>query len=120
MGYYSRFLDRDLFLFALEHNNDIFMKKALLKGAISKQELQETSVINQILAHFEDGAKTNFILNILHLTGFDLWKNKDLAKLLEMFENFTVDDYLENRLILSYNPLMSITLTAEILSLIAV
>lgn len=36
-----------------------------------------------------------------------------------MFENFTDDNYLENRLILSYNPLMSIALTAEILTLVA-
>ena len=36
-----------------------------------------------------------------------------------MFENFTEMNYLENRLILSYNPLMSIALTAEILRAIA-
>ena len=29
-----------------------------------------------------------------------------------MFENFTDDNYLNNRLILSYNPLMSIAITA--------
>ena len=68
-----------------------------------------------MLAHFEDGAKTNFILNIFHLTGLDLWKNGEISQLLCMFENFTEDSYLKNRLILSYNPLMSIALTAEIL-----
>jgi hypothetical protein len=36
-----------------------------------------------------------------------------------MFENFTEDNYLENRLILSYNPLMSIALTCEILMIIS-
>jgi hypothetical protein len=64
------------------------------------------------LANFEDGSKTNFILNILLLTGIDVWRNKNLKQLIDMFENFTDDNYLNNRLILSYNPLMSIAITA--------
>lgn len=118
MGYYSRYLNKELFLYALSHNNDVFMQKALLMGAFSEHELFEREnreVINEMLAHFEDGAKTNFILNIFHLLGFDLWKNDEIASLLDSFENFSEDNYLENRLILSYNPLMSIALTAEIL-----
>ncbi len=119
MGYYSSFLNKDLFLFALSNNNDLFMQKALLMGAFDKTELQEVEVIDNILANFEDGSKTNYILNILLLIGIDVWKNKSLKKLIDMFENFTCEDYLENRLILSYNPLMSIALTAEILTSIA-
>lgn len=95
------------------------MQKALLMGAFDKTELQEVEVIDNILANFEDGSKTNYILNILLLIGIDVWKNKSLKKLIDMFENFTCEDYLENRLILSYNPLMSIALTAEILTSIA-
>jgi hypothetical protein len=39
MGYYSRFLNKDLFLLALDNNNDLFMQKALLMGAFEKTEL---------------------------------------------------------------------------------
>lgn len=55
-------------------------------------------------------------MNILQLTGVDGWKNKALGLLIRKFENFISDNYLENRLMLSYNPLMSIALTAEILN----
>jgi hypothetical protein len=55
----------------------------------------------------------------LLLIGLDVWKNKSLNKLIDMFGNFENDNYLDNRLILSYNPLMSIALTAEILTSIA-
>jgi len=116
MGYYSSFLNKDLFLFALNNNNDLFMQKALLMSAFDKTELQEVEVIEKILVNFEDGSKTNYILNILLLIGIDNWKNNKLKALIDMFDNFTCEDYLENRLILSYNPLMSIALTSEILT----
>lgn len=91
-------------------------------GAFDKTTLtdkKKTVIEEQIITHFKDGSKTNFILNVLHLVGIDEWKNEQIKQLIELFENFTSGNYLENRLILSYNPLMSIALTAEILTKIA-
>ena len=88
-------------------------------GAFEKTELLKSDVIDSILANFEDGSKTNFILNILLLTGLDGWRTKEMKQLVEMFENFMESEYLENRMMLSYNPMMSIVLTAEILRKIA-
>ena len=52
------------------------------------------------------------------LTEVTLWKNEFLEELIETFENF-LEPYEENRLLLSYNPMMSIALTADLLNHIA-
>lgn len=36
MGYYSQFLNEDLFLFSLQKNNSEFIRQSLLKGAFDK------------------------------------------------------------------------------------
>ena len=70
-------------------------------------------VVHTMLSFFkEDGSKTNFILNVLLLTDITLWKTHYLEELIEIFE-----EYLEgNQLLLSYNPLMSIALTCDLLT----
>ena len=47
------------------------------------------------------------------------WKNKFLKELLDMLENFTKETFDKNRLLLSYNPMMSIALTADLLTAIS-
>jgi len=46
-------------------------------------------------------------------------KNKHLKELISTFANFASDSYATNNLLLSYNPLLTITLSAEILDKIA-
>jgi hypothetical protein len=82
--------------------------------------LQKDEVILDILDNLNDGSKTIFILNILTLIGIDEWRNKYLGQLIDKFENFIEDDYLDNRMLLSYNPLLCIALTAEILTNIGI
>lgn len=71
-----------------------------------------------MLLYFEDGSKTNYILNVMLLSDVPNWKNKFLKELLEMIENFATETFENNRLLLSYNPLMSIALTADLLTAI--
>ena len=71
-----------------------------------------------MITFLEDGSKTNNILNVLMLAEVTLWPNTPLGKLIETFENF-IDAYETNRLLLSYNPMMSIALTADLLTKIA-
>lgn len=68
-------------------------------------------VVGTMLAFFrDDGSKTNFILNVFLLTDISSWKPDYLEVLLDIF-----DKYLEgNQLLLSYNPLMSIALTCDL------
>ena len=59
----------------------------------------------------EDASKTNFILNVLLLTDIAIWKPVFLEKLMETFDEFAGG----TQLLLSYNPLMSIALTCDLL-----
>lgn len=69
MGYYTHFLDRNLFIFALKKNTSLFMQEALKKQAFETEMYTNPKVVSIILAMFEaDGSKTNFILNVLLLT----------------------------------------------------
>ena len=74
---------------------------------------QDPKVVNSILTFFlEDGSKTNFILNVLLLTDIAQWKPHALIELLSIFEEYTE----QGQLLLSYNPLMSIALTCDLLN----
>jgi hypothetical protein len=46
MGYYSRFLNKELFLLALRNNNDVFMQRALIMGAFESTELSSNEVLD--------------------------------------------------------------------------
>jgi hypothetical protein len=58
-------------------------------------------------------------LNVLLLIDISLWKNKYLKELIQVFNDYVESSFERNFLLLSYNPLMSIALTAEILNFIA-
>lgn len=59
------------------------------------------------------------MLNTLILIDINTWMNNQIADLLGEFDTFLESDIYDNRLILSNNPLMSITLTCELLDKIA-
>ena len=70
-----------------------------------------------MLTYFkQDGSMTNFILNVLLLLDISTWRFKQLDELMDMFNNFIEAPFNENRLLLSYNPLMSIVLVCDILT----
>ena len=130
MGYYSKFIDKDLFLYSMNHGNRMFLQHALLMGAFDKTIFKEEEVVAQILVIlkqvlcvfmlvYRDGCRTNFLLNVLLLIDISMWKNKHLKELLQVFEDYVEKSYEQNFLLLSYNPFMSIALTAELLRHIA-
>lgn len=59
------------------------------------------------------------MLNILGLIDISVWKNKHLKEIIDSIADYVEDPYDKNRLLLSPNPLMSISLAAEILTIIA-
>lgn len=87
-------------------------------GAYDKQIFKKEKVILKLLDLMKQGSKTNFILNTLILADISVWKNKHLLMLIEMFRNFTDGLFEDNRLLLCYNPLLIIALSAELLTLI--
>lgn len=115
MGFYSHFLDKDLFIFAMMHGNNVFLQNALLVAAFDKLIFRDEAVIEQILAVLKDGYRTNFLLNVLTLIDIGVWKNKYMKDLIEIINDYVEENYDKNRLLLSPNPLMSISLAAELL-----
>ena len=68
-------------------------------------------VVSTMLGFFkDDGSKTNFLLNVFLLTDISQWKPQFLGELLDVFGEFVEAD----QLMLSYNPLMSIALTCDL------
>jgi hypothetical protein len=58
-------------------------------------------------------------MNILTLIDFSVWKNKHLKELIDIINDYVEENYDKNRLLLSPNPLMTITLASEMLNKIA-
>ena len=66
------------------------------------------------------GMNTNILLNILVLIDISVWSKENIEKLLDKFDGYVGENYDTNKLMLSNNPLLSLALTAELLSQIAV
>jgi hypothetical protein len=95
--------------------NNVFLQNALLVAAFDKLIFRDESVIERILGVLKDGYRTNFLLNILTLIDIGVWKNKYMKDLIEIVNDYVEENYDKNRLLLSPNPLMSISLAAELL-----
>ena len=75
MGYYNRFLQKELLLQALKNNNKVFMRKAQIAGAFEKSLFTDEEIIVCLIEQLEEGTSTNYILNVLLLTDISVWKN---------------------------------------------
>jgi hypothetical protein len=64
----------------------------------------------------ENGSKTNLILNVLLLIDIGVWSFEETARLISSIEELLSGEELDNKLLLSNNPLMSIALSSELLS----
>ena len=118
LGVYSKFLDNphgaNLFLFSIKNKNDLFTKQVLLNSIFDKQIFKEDNVVECMIEMMDDGSKINFILNTLNMIDISVWKNNRIEDLLDVFSNFVEEIFEDNRLLMSYNPLMSIALSAEL------
>jgi hypothetical protein len=103
-----------LFLFGITNGNDLFTKTVLRKNIFDKQIFKQAKVVDEMISMLNDGSKTNFILNTLNMVDISVWDNKKIEELLEKFSNFVEEIFDKNKLLMSYNPLMSIALSAEL------
>ena len=88
------------------------MKDALEKGTYGSGEFEDESVIAAIEEQLDQKNKTEFILNILIYADFSSWKG-DLEKLVGYIGEITEEAYEENRIVLSYNPILTICLACQ-------
>ena len=93
MGKYYLYLNKGLFVFALQNNNEIFMQEALRRQAFEKSMYREDMVVQTMLKFFEnDGSKTNFLLNIFLLTDIEQWRPPQIKQLISIFETYLEGD----------------------------
>ena len=102
-------------MFALDNNNATFVRKSLILGAFDKQYFKKDDIVEEIIAGIDKGSSTLIGLNTLVLTDISVWKSEHISMLLEKFVNFCEEKYSTNNLLLCYNPLQAIALTAELL-----
>lgn len=115
MGHYKTFLDQELLLFALNNNNATFVRQSLIQGAFDKQYFKKDEIVIEIIQTINQGSSTLIGLNTLILTDISVWKSDNIQLLLDQFETFCTAKFAENNLVLCYNPLQAIALTADLL-----
>ncbi|CAI2359649.1 unnamed protein product [Moneuplotes crassus] len=120
IGYYSVHINTELLLYCLKNGNEPFLKGALKLSAFDKLIFRKDEVVSQFITLLKGGSRMNYLLNILALVDLSIWKNQHLKELIEVLDEYESNPLEENRLLLSYNPIMSICLAAEILTKIAI
>lgn len=88
-------------------------------SAFDKLIFKKDEVVSEFINLLKGGSRTNYLLNILTFVDLSIWKNQQLKELIEVLDEYESNPLDENRLLLSYNPIMSICLAAEILTNIA-
>lgn len=66
--------DEDLLMFCLHNYNETFLKFAFRNSIFGTQLLNTTTIIKTILSIFENGSKSELILNVLLFADFSRWK----------------------------------------------
>lgn len=120
IGYYNVHINTDLLLYCLKNGNEPFLKGALKLSAFDKLIFRKDEVVSQFISLLKGGDRMNYLLNILTLVDLSIWKNQHLKELIEVLDEYESNTLEQNMLLLSYNPIMSICLAAEILTKIGI
>jgi len=84
------------------------LKGALKLSAFEKLYFKKDEVVSEFINLLKVGSRTNYLLNILALVDLSIWKNQHLKELVEVLDEYESNPLDQNRLLLSYNPIMSI------------
>jgi len=104
-------LTPELMVFAIRNQNEYFLRFALFNALMGSQFLNDVAVQTELLAQLQSKAKTEFILNILIFADFSRWKQIDLQQFIDCIDEMTGDPHEQNRIVLSYNPILCICLS---------
>ena len=101
----------DLLKFALNNENELFLKFALKFDVFESGLLETKDMIDTIMKTLIDGTKTELILNVCIYSDFSAWKRPDIDRFME-FLNCTIDpDKEQNLMYKCYNPILVICLS---------
>ena len=96
------------------------MKYCLRNSIIGINLMTQPSVLEHILNLFAKGARSELILNVLLYSDFSRWETTKLKSLLDMLSEIVVEEHEQNRILLSYNPIMLIALGCEFLDKVSI
>ena len=71
---------------------------------------EKEEFIYEILTMLKSKSKTEFILNILIFADFALWQQSELEEFIDCINEINEDAHDKNRIVLSYNPILCISL----------
>lgn len=71
--------------------------------------------MREIINLIDKGSSTLIGLNTLVLTDVSVWNKDQIQLLISNFDKFCTENFDNNNLLLCYNPLLAIALTAELL-----
>jgi hypothetical protein len=117
--YYIDSADEALLLFAMQNFNEIFLKYALRNSIIGSNIMVSQDVIEAILKIFKRGTRSELLLNVMLFSDFTRWKQAELKNLLDMLKEIVSEEHERNRILLCYNPVLTIALACEFLDKIA-
>lgn len=75
--------DVDLLKFALNNENELFLKLALRNDVFESGLLETKDMVDTIMKTLIDGTKTELILNVCIYCEFSAWKRQDIKKFIE-------------------------------------
>lgn len=90
----------------------MYLKDALQKETYGTKEFKEESVVAALEEVLEQKSKTEFVFNILIYADFSCWGGK-LDSLVDYIEEITDPAYEQNRIVFTYNPILTICLACQ-------
>ena len=78
MGFYKKYVNKDLFNFCLDRGTISFLQKALNLKAFDQIIFRSNEVMANIISILKEGNRTNFLLNVLVLSDIGHFKIKHL------------------------------------------
>lgn len=78
--------------------------------------MENEDVVDQMLYQLIEEKNTDIIFKVLAHCNINNWKQKNIRLFIEIVRKIVVQDYDRNILILSYNPILTLSLCGEYLS----
>lgn len=103
-------LTKELMVFAIRNQNEYFLRFTLFNQFLGGNILNQKVVRDEILEQLATKSKTEFLLNILIFTDFSRWPQTDLNTFIDHLDEMTGEPHEQNRIVLSYNPILTICL----------
>lgn len=90
----------------------------LRNGIFSTQVLSLPSLIDEVLKIFMTGTKTELILNVLMYMNLMKWTRVQIQRLVSHFSSMVSESHERNPITISYNPILVVTLSCELIKFI--